>query len=110
MEYYRYQIENSGIELETGKRADLEDAKEFRPQHILLATGAIPIEITFPVDNTPAKVLQAVEVLRKKMKLRSLENKGIELITRALVKRIEKDAVIFEDNDGNVCRHNPNVA
>lgn len=147
--YHIHRIENAGVEIETGKRVDLEDAKAFRPDHILLATGAMPIEMSFPEGHRFGKVLQAVEVLRKKMtlegnvviiggglvgldtaefltskggkvtvmemkksvgagiewnlrkmKLQNLTKKGINVVTRALVKRVEGDSVIFEDKDG----------
>ena len=147
--YHIHRIKNVGIEIETGKRLDLEEAKAFKPDHILLATGATPIEMSFPEGNTIPKVPQAVEVLRKKtilegnvviiggglvgldtaefltskgakvtvmemkksvgagiewnirkMKLQNLKRKGIAVNTRAVVKRVEGDSVIFEDKDG----------
>ena len=154
LEYYLHQIENLDIELEIGKQMDLDDAKAFKPHHIFLATGAMPIEISFSADNTSEKIVPAVKVLRekmtfegnvliiggglvgldtaeflaskgakvtvlemkknvgagiewnlKKMKLRHLKEKGIDIITRARVKKVEKDSVIFKDHDGKECRH-----
>lgn len=154
LEYHIHRIDKSGMELETEKHVDLEDAKTFKPEHIILATGATPIEISFPADNASDNVFQAMDILMqqmplegdvviiggglvgldtaeflaskgakvtimemnkhvgegvewilKKMKLRSLKKKGIDIITRALVKRIERNSVVFENNEGKERRH-----
>jgi len=66
LDYQRYKVEQSDIELELGKPFQVEDVKEFQPDHVILATGALPRNLaTEGVGEAPG-VIHAVDALREK--------------------------------------------
>ena len=152
LDYQRYEIERSDIELELGKQFNIEEVKEIQPDHVILATGALPRELDPGEGGVAGRVIQAVDVLRermslkgdvviiggglvgldlaeflarpgtkvtvmemmkhvghelewnvKKMKLKALREKGITILTKSTVIRIEEGSVVFRDSQGTEC-------
>ena len=68
LDYYRSAVNGSGISVRLQKKVDLETIKAFAPDQVILAIGAAPVELGFNVEG-PAKILQAVDVLREEQKL-----------------------------------------
>lgn len=67
LDYYHYQVEQSGIEVELGVAFRSESAKAFQPDHIILATGASPFALDAIKGGGKVRVIQAFEVLREGM-------------------------------------------
>lgn len=67
LDYKKYEVERANIELELGKRFNIDDVKDFQPDHVILATGALPRELSPGEGDMAAGVIQAVDVLRKRM-------------------------------------------
>lgn len=149
LDYQRYMLRQSKVQVELGRPFDTTMAYEFHPDYILLATGAIPKELQVTKPETSKATLKAIEVLKKrlilhgdvvvvgggpvgldvaeflssngarihvlemkrragdglewntrKMKLKALEEMGVQIFVNATVIRIEDSFVAFKDSDG----------
>jgi 2,4-dienoyl-CoA reductase-like NADH-dependent reductase (Old Yellow Enzyme family)/thioredoxin reductase len=147
LNYYQYLVKKSGIQFKIGKPFDVEDLKEFQPDHIVIATGSIPQIPNF--DRQQNNVVLAIDVLSKKMspkgnvvvvgggpvgldvaefavsqganvtiiemkkrvgedlewnvrkmKIRSLKEKGVKILCQVKVVGLEKGFVNFTDKEG----------
>ncbi len=67
LDYQRYEVERSDIELELGKPFNIEEVKEIQPDHVILATGALPREVDPGEGGVAERVTEAVDVLRDRM-------------------------------------------
>jgi 2,4-dienoyl-CoA reductase-like NADH-dependent reductase (Old Yellow Enzyme family)/thioredoxin reductase len=65
LDHFRYMVEQSGLELELGRPFDVHVAQEFQPDHVILATGAVPRPLPPDAGDREAGVMQAVTVLCK---------------------------------------------
>jgi len=148
LDYYRAAILQAGITVSLSKRVDPDTIKEFAPDYVILALGAVPADLGFGIEDS-TKVLQAIVVLKeerklsgniviigggpvgldtaeyladqgatitvlemqkrvggtlewnvRKMKIKSLQEKGISLRVSAKVVRVGLDRVVYTDSKG----------
>jgi 2-enoate reductase len=67
LDYLRHSLKNSDVELELGNPCNLEIVKKFNPDHIILATGAIPKDLEIIENNKVDVSIQAIDVLMKRL-------------------------------------------
>jgi NADPH-dependent 2,4-dienoyl-CoA reductase/sulfur reductase-like enzyme len=67
--HFRHAIARSGIELSLDRAFDIEMLQAFRPDHVILATGAIPKALPGVSEGRQTRVIQAVTVLDEAISL-----------------------------------------
>lgn len=70
LDYFRYMVAQSGLELALGRPFDINAARAFRPDHVILATGAIPKALPTDIESQAGDVMQAITVLDKAIALK----------------------------------------
>ena len=70
MEQIKREIKELGVEIKTGKEADLDTIKSENPDDVVIATGAQPIK---PEIKNNENVLQAWDVLEQEMNIKNEE-------------------------------------
>ncbi len=68
LEYYRSAVAQSGLLVHLGKRVEPETIREFKPDRVILAAGAMPVARVSGAEAS-GTILPAVEVLREERKL-----------------------------------------
>jgi 2,4-dienoyl-CoA reductase-like NADH-dependent reductase (Old Yellow Enzyme family)/thioredoxin reductase len=69
LDYFRHAMARSGIELSLGRPFDIEMLQAFRPDHVILATGAIPKALPGVLEGRQSRVTQAITVLDEAISL-----------------------------------------
>lgn len=69
VDYFRSEVRASGVELSLGERADMETIKQWKPDRVILATGARPAAAGIDAGDDK-KVIQAIDVLDRGLELR----------------------------------------